>query len=78
MLTVYNMSKGSLSQNPVGFRKSLGKSGLKPAFSGQFRAAFPKTEVLGKPQGLYNELSYQFLRTGLCSRDVRYGFSSLS
>jgi hypothetical protein len=39
----------SFSQNPVGFGKSLGKSGLKPAFSDKFRVVFPKTEVLGKP-----------------------------
>jgi hypothetical protein len=39
----------SFSQNPVGFGKSLGKSGPRPAFSGKFKAAFPKTEVLGKP-----------------------------
>jgi hypothetical protein len=29
--------------------KSLGKSGPRPAFSGKFKVAFPKAEVLGKP-----------------------------
>jgi hypothetical protein len=39
----------SFFHNPVGFGKSSGKSVLKAAFSSQFKVAFPKTEVLGKP-----------------------------
>jgi 23S rRNA (adenine2030-N6)-methyltransferase len=39
-----------ISQNPVGFEKCPEKSGLKPSFSHKFKAAFPKAEVLGKPQ----------------------------
>jgi hypothetical protein len=35
--------------NEVPIGTSLGKSGPRPAFSGKFKAAFPKTEVLGKP-----------------------------
>jgi hypothetical protein len=50
---VIKPNKGCFPQNPVGFGESLGKSGLKPAFSGKFKAAFPKTEVLGKLQGCF-------------------------
>jgi hypothetical protein len=39
----------SLSQNPVGFGKGCGESGLKPAFSAKSKVTFPKTEFLGKP-----------------------------
>jgi hypothetical protein len=35
-------------QNPVGFGESLGKSGLRPAFSCKSKAVLPKTEVFGK------------------------------
>jgi hypothetical protein len=34
------------SQNPVGFGKSFGKTGLKPAFSPKSKAIFPKTKIL--------------------------------
>jgi hypothetical protein len=33
------MKKESFPQNPVGFGENLGKSGLKPAFSGKFKVA---------------------------------------
>jgi hypothetical protein len=40
----------SHSQNPVGFENGIGKSGQKPSFSPKSKVAFPKNEVLGKPQ----------------------------
>jgi D-lyxose ketol-isomerase len=40
----------SFSQNSVSFGRSSRKSGLKPAFSNNSKVAFPKTDVLGKPQ----------------------------
>jgi hypothetical protein len=58
--TKYGLSSGkrdiktaeklSHSQNPVGFENGIGKSGQKPSFSPKSKVAFPKTEVLGKPQ----------------------------
>jgi hypothetical protein len=42
--------EASFSQNSVSFGKSFRKSGLRPAFSPTSKVAFPKTEVLGKPQ----------------------------
>jgi hypothetical protein len=44
------MLKASLSQNPVGFGKGFGKSGQRPVFSVKSKVAFPKAEILGKPQ----------------------------
>jgi hypothetical protein len=43
-------SKLSHSQNSVSFGNGFGKSSLEAAFSGKSKEAFPKTEVLGKPQ----------------------------
>jgi hypothetical protein len=45
----------SFSQNSVSFGKSSGKSALKAAFSSKSKVAFPKTEVLGKPQMIYEK-----------------------
>jgi hypothetical protein len=36
----------SLSQNPVGFEQTSGKTGQKPGFSVKSKEAVPKTEVL--------------------------------
>jgi hypothetical protein len=49
-------NKVNLSQNPVSFGRTLGKTGLKPVFSakskeaGQNKACHPKTEVLEQSQ----------------------------
>jgi hypothetical protein len=48
----------SLSQNPVSFGEGSQKSGLKPDFSNKIKVAFPKIEVLGKPQLLYDCFLY--------------------
>jgi hypothetical protein len=42
----------SRSQNSVGFGNGFRKSGLRLAFSIKTKAAFPKTEILGKPHGI--------------------------
>jgi len=48
----------SLSQNSVSFGKGFRKSSLKPAFSIKSKVAFPKTEVLGKPQIIKKRTGY--------------------
>jgi hypothetical protein len=53
-----------LSQNSVSFGKGYGESSLKPTFSAKSKVAFPKTEVLGKPQ-VNGHIFGQSLRPGL-------------
>jgi hypothetical protein len=60
--------KASLSQKPVGFRKGFGKNGSKPVFSSKSKVAFPKAEVLGKPQELHN---FPKLVNGICIQYLR-------
>ncbi|MDR0598061.1 MAG: hypothetical protein LBG14_06095 [Treponema sp.] len=45
-----NIPKNELFPKLTEFGKSSGKSVLKAAFSSKSKVAFPKTEVLGKPQ----------------------------
>ncbi|MDR2158991.1 MAG: hypothetical protein LBP23_02865 [Treponema sp.] len=49
-LLILRLKQKNLSQNSVSSGKDYGESGPKPAFSAKSKAAFPKTEVLEKPQ----------------------------